>query len=329
MGPDTKLIVMSDMHRGDGSASDDFVHNSVIYKCALDYYLAKGFTYIELGDGEDLWEVEAFDQIYITHTSVYDKIRRFHHPDPKLSRYIKIWGNHDENWKHNESMLGNVFEGIRVYEAAIIDSGLPVRYTCLPCRRHRQAQTGIPSRGGRALLWHGHQADPLCSGRRASVSKFFVRHFWPRLQRFGVKDPTRAATNPGRCNEIDERLYQWVKDNDKGIDVIVAGHTHRPVYGNLSLTERKYLRSGITIDGIRKKLHPEPVYYNSGSCVHPRCITGIEITAENGKPNFNKPWLIKLVRWGYTTRSCSDGAHTEEYNLTIKRTVLEPQSQTG
>ena len=36
---DTKLIVMSDMHRGDGTGSDDFAHNSLIYKCALDYYL--------------------------------------------------------------------------------------------------------------------------------------------------------------------------------------------------------------------------------------------------------------------------------------------------
>ncbi len=49
---DTKLIVMSDMHRGDGTGSDDFAHNSLLYKCALDYYLENGFTYVELGDAE-------------------------------------------------------------------------------------------------------------------------------------------------------------------------------------------------------------------------------------------------------------------------------------
>lgn len=43
---DTKLIIMSDMHRGDGTGSDDFAHNSLVYKCALDYYLKEGFTYI-------------------------------------------------------------------------------------------------------------------------------------------------------------------------------------------------------------------------------------------------------------------------------------------
>jgi len=50
----TKLIIMSDMHRGDGTGSDDFAHNSLIYKCALDYYMANGFTYVELGDAEEL-----------------------------------------------------------------------------------------------------------------------------------------------------------------------------------------------------------------------------------------------------------------------------------
>lgn len=53
--PDTKFIVMSDCHRGDGSAADEFAHNSLIYKCALEYYLKEGFTYIELGDAEELW----------------------------------------------------------------------------------------------------------------------------------------------------------------------------------------------------------------------------------------------------------------------------------
>jgi hypothetical protein len=39
LSQDTKLIIMSDMHRGDGTGSDDFAHNSLVYKCALDYYL--------------------------------------------------------------------------------------------------------------------------------------------------------------------------------------------------------------------------------------------------------------------------------------------------
>jgi len=66
---DSRFIVPSDCHRGDGSAGDEFARNSLIYKCALEYYLEHGFTYIELGDAEELWENDAFAQIYITHTS--------------------------------------------------------------------------------------------------------------------------------------------------------------------------------------------------------------------------------------------------------------------
>ena len=56
---------------------------------------------------------------------------------------------------------------------------------------------------------HGHQADPKCNGEIAAVSKFFVHNFWAEFQRLGAKDPTRAATNPGLCNEVDARLHEW------------------------------------------------------------------------------------------------------------------------
>ena len=54
--PDSRFVVFSDAHRGDGSGADDFAANSLIFKCALDYYLAEGFTLIEMGDAEELWE---------------------------------------------------------------------------------------------------------------------------------------------------------------------------------------------------------------------------------------------------------------------------------
>jgi len=54
--PDSRFVLFSDAHRGDGSGADDFAANSLIFKCALDHYLAQGFTLIELGDGEELWE---------------------------------------------------------------------------------------------------------------------------------------------------------------------------------------------------------------------------------------------------------------------------------
>lgn len=293
---DTKLIVMSDMHRGDGTGCDDFAHNSLIYKCALDYYHREGFTYIELGDAEELWENKTFEQIYITHTSIYDQLGKFHDPDPEKTRYIKIWGNHDIEWKDNIQRLHSIFPGIRVYEKAMTDAGSERRI----------------------LFWHGHQVDPKCCGNGAAVSKFFVRNFWPYLQKFGIKDPTRAAANPGLSDEIDKKLYQMAVHKEHNADIIIAGHTHRPVYENLTLTERNMLNSGISPSFGSRKLKPEPVYYNTGSCVHPRCITGIEITLQDRLP------MLKLVKWGYDATPCS---HETAYTLTIKRKILEPGEQ--
>ena len=50
----TKIILFSDLHRGVGDWSDDFAHNKLIYSYALQHYFDHGFTYIEIGDGDEL-----------------------------------------------------------------------------------------------------------------------------------------------------------------------------------------------------------------------------------------------------------------------------------
>ncbi|MCL2487728.1 MAG: serine/threonine protein phosphatase, partial [Oscillospiraceae bacterium] len=52
----TCIVLMSDIHRGDGSWADDFAVNSTLYSGALTQYYQDGFTYIELGDGDELWK---------------------------------------------------------------------------------------------------------------------------------------------------------------------------------------------------------------------------------------------------------------------------------
>jgi hypothetical protein len=368
--PGMKLVCMSDMHRGDGSGADDFAQNSLIYRCALEHYLENGFTYVELGDAEELWENDNFDQIYITHTSVYELLAKFHDPDQEKTRYLKVWGNHDLYWKDNEAVYRTLFPGIEICEGLVLetgsregggdafgedvignckkaafadgeknvsgdgesggggrgtdpragegDGGARVSPGIGECADGTAApgppEASAPSpscqptpKPGALLLIHGHQADPKCSGEMAVVSKFFVHNFWPDLQRCGVKDPTRAALNPGLCNEVDKRLHEWAKHNDQGIAAIIAGHTHRAVFENLSLTEQRYLESKVRTDGVNFKHQPDRSYYNTGSCVHPLCITGIEITFEKGP-------RLRLIKWGQAT----DGN-----TLTIQRTVLE------
>jgi predicted phosphodiesterase len=263
--PDMKLIVMSDMHRGDGSGADDFAQNSLIYRCALEYYLENGFTYIELGDAEELWENDNFEQIYITHTPVYELLAKFHDPDPEKTRYIKVWGNHDLCWKDNEAIYQSLFPRIQIREAIVLNDSI--------------------------LMIHGHQADPMCNGPVAAVSQFFVSHFWTDLQHLGVKDPTRAATNPGLCNEVDERLHKWATSNDKGITAIIAGHTHRAVFENLSLSEIHLQTIRFKLDDVDHfQAKRDPRYFNTGSCVHPLSITGLEIS-------FDDKIRYSLIKW--------------------------------
>ena len=50
----SKFIFMSDCHRGDGSWADSFRKNRNNYYAALTYYYNNNYTYIELGDGDEL-----------------------------------------------------------------------------------------------------------------------------------------------------------------------------------------------------------------------------------------------------------------------------------
>lgn len=55
--------MFSDCHRGDGSFADDFANNRNIYMHALNQYYKNDFQYIELGDGDELWENLFFKDI--------------------------------------------------------------------------------------------------------------------------------------------------------------------------------------------------------------------------------------------------------------------------
>ena len=138
---DSRFIVLSDCHRGNGAAGDEFAHNSIIYKCALEHYLREGFTYIELGDAEELWENDAFEQIYITHTSIYDLLRCFHDPDPAKTRYLKVWGNHDEDWRDNPAPLLALFPDIQVHETITLGP-IPAALRGSRSRRRPRKTTG-------------------------------------------------------------------------------------------------------------------------------------------------------------------------------------------
>ena len=73
----SRIIIMSDCHRGDGGFSDNFTNNQNIFFAALNYYYERGFTYIELGDGDELWENRRINDLISTHSNVYWLMSQF------------------------------------------------------------------------------------------------------------------------------------------------------------------------------------------------------------------------------------------------------------
>lgn len=66
-----RYVVISDCHRGTGTVYDNFLKNQHLYFAALEYYYMRRFCYIELGDGEELWENRDYKRIRECHRNVY------------------------------------------------------------------------------------------------------------------------------------------------------------------------------------------------------------------------------------------------------------------
>ena len=74
----SKFILMSDCHRGTGGFEDNFSKNQKLYSTALKYYYDDGYTYIELGDGDELWENRKINHIINEYRNIFYLLRKFY-----------------------------------------------------------------------------------------------------------------------------------------------------------------------------------------------------------------------------------------------------------
>ncbi len=239
---DTKIILFSDLHKGDNSYADDFTHNMEIYTFAIQEYYEQDFTYIELGDGIELWENDSFEPIYEAHKNVFELLKLFHEKD----RLHLLWGNHDMIFRDPLAVE-------RMLYKLITPKNIKEKEKLFDLKFYESLLLKIENTDKTIFLIHGHQADWL-NYKFWKVSRFFVRYFWMPLQKwFNVKDPTSPAKNYKNLISVERKLKSWmVKNNNQ---MVIAGHTHRPRF-------------------------PEPddlPYFNDGSCVHPNSIIGLEI----------------------------------------------------
>ena len=74
----SRLVFFSDCHRGDSSRVDLFARNEDLFLTVLEQYCREGFTYIEVGDGDELWQNRDFKDIRRAHGRVFDLVHRLH-----------------------------------------------------------------------------------------------------------------------------------------------------------------------------------------------------------------------------------------------------------
>ncbi|KUO75288.1 MAG: serine/threonine protein phosphatase [Clostridia bacterium BRH_c25] len=252
----SRIVLMSDCHRGDGSWADDFSRNQNLYFAALTHYYKEKYTYIEIGDGDELWENSRFSDIKQMHSDVFWLLSKFYNE----GRLYLIFGNHDMVKKDKRFVKKNLYqyynEPKRRYNPLFIN----IKFHEGLVLRHKTT-------GDKIFLIHGHQVDCL-NYRLWKLARFLVRYLWRPLTTFGVNDPTRAAKNYDKKEAVEKILTKWVTREKH---MLIAGHTHRPMFPEVG----------------------EPTYFNDGSCVHPRCITAIEISEGQ----------ILLVKWNVKTKN--------------------------
>lgn len=250
VNPDTKLVFFSDVHRGDNSMSDEFAHNQNIYYHALTKYFHEGYTYIELGDGDELWEYSKFSHIRSAHSDVFCLLKAFY----ERGRFIYMYGNHNMAFRH-ELIAGHNL-------SHFFDEYLDIDTPLFPGIKIKESLVLRDSESGKELLCvHGHQGD-FINDKGWMLSLFLMRVFWRYMHMVGLHNPSSPSKNRVKRHKIEKAFGKWITENRTGI---LCGHTHRPKLPD----------------------DDEPVYLNTGCCIHPRGITGIELNGD----------MFSLVHW--------------------------------
>jgi predicted phosphodiesterase len=277
-----KFIILSDQHKGARDGADVFRRCVNNYLAALEHYDREGYTYINLGDSEELWE-NIFLTIKRHNKNTFEAEKKF----LRRKAFIKIFGNHDLYWDNDPlamvSLLQIYDEQIRVYEGTILE-------------------TIVDNKKITFYLTHGHQGDLQSDGNW--FSKWFVSDVWGPLQSYLHINPNTPAYNDQLKTDHNRLMYEWsAKRKDT---VLITGHTHQPVFRSMTELESMYERlnratgeEAVQLKQKINRLHLQDTmppdfkgyldtYFNTGCCCFDDGdITGIEIA----------DGCIRLIKW--------------------------------
>ena len=237
---ENRIVFFSDIHRGNNSWADEFARNEIIYSYALQHYFDADYTYVEVGDGDELMKFKHVQTIRIAHEHIYRLMQKFHQEE----RFYYIYGNHDIEYRNPDTLAKRLnryfnwftdeeeilFNDFSVYEGLVFS--------------HQESGVDF-------FIVHGHQGE-LFNDRFFWLSRFLLRGLWRPLQLVGIQDPTSVSQNIYKRQKVETQLIQWTSTKQHPL---ICGHTHQ--------------------ERFPKK--QEPPYFNIGSCVHPRWITCIEV----------------------------------------------------
>lgn len=111
------------------------------------------------------------------------------------------------------------------------------------------------------LVVHGHQGD-FMNDQFWHLSKFLLRYFWRFMHVVGFHNPSSPARNLYKRHKVEKNYKKWILKHKMSL---ICGHTHRPKFPKLN----------------------ELPYFNTGSCINTRGISGVEILEGN----------ILMVEW--------------------------------
>lgn len=196
---ESKWVIFSDLHMGDGGSTDDFKTNSDLFTNVLQHhYFEKDYKLFLNGDVEELQRY-SIQKI----TKYWEHVFRLFAQFAKEDRLIKTIGNHDLELATIEKLPFdlNVHEGYRLgYE----DNDI--------------------------FLFHGHQASKKYQQHNELVG-FTLKYFANPL---GIKNYSVSHSSVKQF-KIEKKLYHY---SSKRKIISVIGHTHRPLFESLDKMDR-------------------------------------------------------------------------------------------
>jgi len=195
----SRVLILSDLHMGNGGRRDEFKRNAELVKTMLgSYYLPEKYSLVLNGDIEELFKFP-LDSIVTEWGDLYDLFLKFE----KNGFFWKTYGNHDT--------------------ALLDEKGYQLASSMVNSLKFHYGHETM-------LLFHGHQASELLWETYPMVSRaviFFIKYI---AKPVGIRNFSIAYNSPRRF-AIEKSIYEF---SNQAKIVSIIGHTHRPLFESLS-----------------------------------------------------------------------------------------------